>query len=45
MVAIRIDMATEEGKAFAPKLVMNMYPTYAFMPNGDILAGQSVSVA
>ena len=38
VVAIRIDMATEEGKAFAPKLVMNMYPTYAFfMPNGDIL--------
>ena len=32
VVAIRIDMATEEGKAFAPKLVMNMYPTYAFFP-------------
>ena len=28
----------DRGKAFAPKLVMNMYPTYAFfMPNGDIL--------
>lgn len=38
VVAIHIDMSTEEGKAFAPKLVMNMYPTYGFfMPNGDIL--------
>lgn len=38
VVAIHIDMATAEGAAFAPKLVMNMYPTYGFfMPNGDIL--------
>ncbi|MEG2555305.1 MAG: thioredoxin family protein [Odoribacter sp.] len=38
VVAIHIDMMTEEGSAFAPKLVMNMYPTYGFfMPNGDIL--------
>lgn len=38
VVAIRIDMGSEAGKAFAPKLVMNMYPTYGFfMPNGDIL--------
>ena len=38
VVAIRIDMASEAGKEFAPKLVMNMYPTYGFfMPNGDIL--------
>lgn len=37
-VAIKIDMGTESGKAFAPKLVMNMYPTYGFfMSNGDIL--------
>lgn len=37
-VAIQIDMGSEEGKAFAPKLVMNMYPTYGFfMPDGDIL--------
>lgn len=37
-IAIRIDMGTPEGKAFGPKLVMNMYPTYGFfMPNGDIL--------
>lgn len=37
-VAIKIDMGTEAGKAFAPKLAMNMYPTYGFfMPNGDIL--------
>ena len=37
-IAIHIDMGTPEGKAFAPKLVMNMYPTYGFfMPNGDIL--------
>ena len=32
------DMGSEAGKAFAPKLMMNMYPTYGFfMPNGDIL--------
>lgn len=38
VVAIHIDMGSEAGKAFAPKLVMNMYPTYGFfMPNGDIL--------
>ncbi len=37
-VAIRIDMGSEAGMAFAPKLVMNMYPTFGFfMPNGDIL--------
>ena len=37
-IAIRIDMGTDAGQAFAPKLVMNMYPTYGFfMPNGDIL--------
>ncbi len=38
VVAIRIDMGTEAGKEFAPLLMMNMYPTYAFlMPNGDLL--------
>ena len=38
VVAIRIDMASEAGIEVAPKLVMNMYPTYGFfMPNGDIL--------
>ncbi|HRR49914.1 MAG TPA: hypothetical protein P5293_08200, partial [Bacteroidales bacterium] len=38
LVAIRIDMETQEGKEFAPLLQMNMYPTYAFMmPNGDLL--------
>ena len=38
MIAIHIDMGSEAGKAFAPKLMMNMYPTYGFfMPNGDIL--------
>ncbi len=38
VVAIRMDMNSEAGKAFAPKMVMYMYPTYAFfMPNGDIL--------
>ena len=37
-VVIQMDMLTEEGKAFAPKMAMFMYPTYAFfMPNGDIL--------
>lgn len=38
VVAIRIDMASEAGHAFAPKMTMFMYPAYAFfMPNGDIL--------
>lgn len=38
LVAIHIEMNSEAGRAFAPKLVMNMYPTYGFfMPNGDIL--------
>lgn len=38
VVAIHIDMGSEAGKAFAPKLMMNMYPTYGFfMPNGDLL--------
>lgn len=38
IIAVRIDMMTPEGKEFAPRLMMNMYPTYAFlMPNGDLL--------
>lgn len=38
IVAVRVDMGTDEGKEFAPLLQMNMYPTYAFlMPNGDML--------
>ena len=38
VIAIQIDMGSEAGQAFAPKLMMNMYPTYGFfMPNGDIL--------
>lgn len=38
VIAIHINMGSEAGAAFAPKLVMNMYPTYGFfMPNGDIL--------
>lgn len=38
VVAIRMDMSTEAGRAFAPNLVGSMYPTYGFfMPNGDIL--------
>lgn len=38
VIAIHIDMGSEAGKAFVPKLMMNMYPTYGFfMPNGDIL--------
>ena len=38
VIAIHIDMGSEAGKAFAPKLMMNMYPSYGFfMPNGDIL--------
>jgi thioredoxin-related protein len=38
VIAIRMDMGTEQGRAFAPRLQMNMYPTYGFfMPNGDLL--------
>ncbi len=38
IIAIHMDMGTDAGKAFAPKLVMNMYPTYGFfMPDGNIL--------
>lgn len=38
VVAIHIDMNSEAGRAFAPKMAMYMYPTCAFfMPNGDIL--------
>lgn len=38
VVAIRIDMNSEAGRAFSPKMAMYMYPTCAFfMPNGDIL--------
>ena len=38
VIAIHIDMGSEAGQAFVPKLMMNMYPTYGFfMPNGDIL--------
>ena len=38
IIAIQIDMSSEAGRAFAPKMVMYMYPTYAFfIPNGDIL--------
>jgi len=38
IIGVRVDMATPEGKDFAPLLQMNMYPTYAFlMPNGDLL--------
>lgn len=39
VVAIHIDMASEAGKAFAPKMAMYMYPAYAFfMPDGNILS-------
>jgi len=38
LIAVRMDMGSEAGKAFAPLLQMNMYPTYAFMmPDGDLL--------
>lgn len=29
-IAIRVDMTTEEGKKFAPRLAMLMYPVYVF---------------
>lgn len=38
-IMIRMDMGTPEGAEFAPRLMMNMYPTYAFfMPYGDLLS-------
>lgn len=38
-VMIRMDMSTPAGMDFAPRLMMNMYPVYAFfMPYGDLLA-------
>lgn len=38
-VMIRIDMGTPAGLEFAPRLMMNMYPVYAFfMPYGDLLS-------
>ena len=41
-VMIRMDMSTPEGMTFAPRLMMNMYPVYAFfMPYGDLLATAS----
>lgn len=41
-VMIRMDMSTPAGTAFAPRLLMNMYPLYAFfMPYGDLLATAS----
>lgn len=37
-IAIQIDMGTPAGTDFAPRLMMNMYPVYAFfMPYGDLL--------
>lgn len=46
IIAIQIDMSSEAGRAFAPKMVMYMYPTYAFfMPNGDILGVASPFLA
>lgn len=37
-VMVRIDMKTPAGAEFAPRLMMNMYPVYAFfMPYGDLL--------
>lgn len=46
VIAIQIDMASEAGHAFAPKMVMYMYPAYAFfMPNGDILGVASPFLA
>lgn len=38
-IAIRVDMNTEEGKKFAPRLAMLMYPVYVFYDkNGDQLS-------
>lgn len=38
-IAIRVDMNTAEGKKFAPRLAMLMYPVYAFYDkNGDQLS-------
>lgn len=46
VVPIQIDMASEAGHAFAPKMTMYMYPALAFfMPNGDILGVASPFLA
>lgn len=38
LVPIYMDMQTEEGKTFEPKLLLTPYPVYAFfMPFGDLL--------
>jgi thiol:disulfide interchange protein len=38
MISIRIDMSTDAGRAFAPKLQMNMFPLYGFYSSsGDLL--------
>lgn len=37
MISIRIDMNTEAGRAFAPKLQMNMFPLYGFYSSGGDL--------
>ncbi len=38
-ISIRVDMNTEEGKKFAPRLAMLMYPVYVFYDkNGDQLS-------
>lgn len=39
VIAIRVNMSTDEGKKFAPRLAMLMYPVYVFHDqNGDQLS-------
>lgn len=42
VICVRMDMSSEAGKAFAPRLMMNMYPTYGFYhANGDLIKVKS----
>ena len=44
IISIRIDMNTEEGQKFAPRLAMLMYPVYVFHDkNGDQLSFTNAS--
>lgn len=42
VICIRMDMSSEAGKQFAPKLMMNMYPTYGlYHADGDLIKVKS----
>lgn len=42
VICIRMDMSTEAGKEFAPRLQMNMYPTFGYYhASGDLIKVKS----